>query len=201
MVARYQPAKLAAMEALFETRAAAPLTIGGIPEAEVGRGPLWRRNSLWAEPVGPLTIRMPSSGPEGLSARRTSQCALGPSGVPGHGSIGSLLIALGLGFWWVRWRRPFSEARWLLRALAPARRSFHRLEAGWFLTELGRQPWTVYGLMRTSNAVTPVADVPSLVHSFTALYFGLAVALVVLLLRLASGTILTSFLAPSATRR
>jgi len=68
----------------------------------------------------------------------------------------------------------FSEARWLLRALALcAPLGFIALEAGWFLTELGRQPWTVYGLMRTSNAVTPVADVPSSFILFTALYFGL----------------------------
>jgi cytochrome d ubiquinol oxidase subunit I len=62
---------------------------------------------------------------------------------------------------------------------------FIALEAGWMVTELGRQPWTIYRIMRTSEAVTPATDVPTSFVAFTALYLFLAVALVVLLLRLA----------------
>jgi cytochrome d ubiquinol oxidase subunit I len=101
---------------------------------------------------------------------------------------GLLLIGLGLWFWWVRWRRGDVERRWLLRArVAGAPLGFLALEAGWFVTELGRQPWTIYHLMRTSEAVTPVADVPSSLLIFTVLYLGLAAAVVVLLLRLSGG--------------
>jgi cytochrome d ubiquinol oxidase subunit I len=66
---------------------------------------------------------------------------------------------------------------------------FIALEAGWIVTELGRQPWTVYRIMRTSEAVTPAADVPSSFLVFTALYLALTATLVVLLLRLAKGKV------------
>src|SRR5436305_705994 len=81
---------------------------------------------------------------------------------------------------------PCPWPRWLLRALvAGAPLGFLALEAGWVVTEAGRQPWTVYGLMRTASAVTPVSDVSITLLLFTALYLGLGVALVTLLLRLA----------------
>jgi cytochrome d ubiquinol oxidase subunit I len=50
---------------------------------------------------------------------------------------------------------------------------------------MGRQPWTIYGLMKTSDAVTPLRSVPSSLLLFTALYLGLGIALVTLLIRLA----------------
>jgi cytochrome d ubiquinol oxidase subunit I len=64
---------------------------------------------------------------------------------------------------------------------------FVALEAGWMVTELGRQPWIIAGHMRTAQAVTPSPDVPSSFLVFTLLYLGLGAALVVLLLRLATG--------------
>src|SRR5205823_2718705 len=105
---------------------------------------------------------------------------------------GGVLIVLGLWYWWTRWRRGAVEGKWLLRALvAGAPLGFVALEAGWMVTELGRQPWTIYGVMRTSEAVTPSADVPSSFLAFTVLYLGLAAVLVVLLLRLAKGQLPT----------
>jgi cytochrome d ubiquinol oxidase subunit I len=64
---------------------------------------------------------------------------------------------------------------------------FVALEAGWVVTEVGRQPWIVYGVMRTSEALTPVAGVGRLLAGFALLYLGLAVTLVFLLRRLARG--------------
>jgi cytochrome d ubiquinol oxidase subunit I len=187
-VAQYQPAKLAAMEALFETRAGAPLVIGGIPEAEAGevrfRIEIPYGLSLLAAHDPHAVIKglkefPPDERPDVLWVHLAFQVMVG---------VGFLLIAVGLWFWWVRWRNPAIERRWLLRALAACSPlGFLALEAGWFVTELGRQPWTIYHLMRTSEAVTPVVDVPSSLMVFTVLYLGLAVALVVLLLRLARG--------------
>ena len=57
--------------------------------------------------------------------------------------------------WWRRGRRALPDGRWFLRAAAiagPA--AFIALEAGWIVTEVGRQPWIVYGQMRTADAVT-----------------------------------------------
>jgi cytochrome d ubiquinol oxidase subunit I len=62
---------------------------------------------------------------------------------------------------------------------------FTGLEAGWFVTEVGRQPWIIQHVMRTSEAVTPAAGVPPIFFTFTALYALLGVTVLVLLGRIA----------------
>jgi cytochrome d ubiquinol oxidase subunit I len=192
MVAQYQPAKLAAMEALFKTQAGAPLIIGGIPDEESGE--VWFRIeipyglSLLAAHDSHAVIKglnefPPDERPYVLWVHLAFQVMVG---------CGFLLIGLGLWFWWVRWRRGEVQSKWLLRALVVgAPLGFIALEAGWLVTELGRQPWTIYHLLRTFQAVTPSSDVPSSLLVFTVLYLGLAVALVVLLLQLARGKLPT----------
>jgi cytochrome d ubiquinol oxidase subunit I len=184
--ARHQPAKLAAMEALFETRAGAPLLIGGIPDADSGTVrfgveiPYGLSLLATHDPhavIKGLNDFPPDQRPNVLWVHLSFQVMVG---------AGFVLIALGLWFWWVRWRRPELEGRWFLIALAVgAPLGFIALEAGWLVTELGRQPWTIYGIMRTADAVTPAANVPLSFFVFTVLYFGLAAVLIVLLLRLA----------------
>ena len=82
-----------------------------------------------------------------------------PPGVPGRWSaIGFAFLGLGvwaLAGWWRRGRRALPDGRWFLRAAAVAGpAAFIALEAGWIVTEVGRQPWIVYGQMRTADAVT-----------------------------------------------
>ena len=73
-------------------------------------------------------------------------------------AIGFGLLGLGvwaLAGWWRRGRRALPDGRWFLRAAAVAGpAAFIALEAGWVVTEVGRQPWIVYGQMRTAEAVT-----------------------------------------------
>ncbi|MBA3344586.1 MAG: cytochrome ubiquinol oxidase subunit I, partial [Gemmatimonadales bacterium] len=73
---------------------------------------------------------------------------------------------------------------WLLRALAlAAPMGFIAIEAGWTVTEVGRQPWTIYGILRTADAVTPM---PGLIYpflGFTLLYCLLGVIVAWLLYR------------------
>ncbi len=186
MVAEYQPEKLAAMEALFETQAGAPLILGGIPNPETGEV-AYRIEIPYA--LSLLVAHDPNAVIKGLNDFPPDER---PNVVWVHLSFqimvicGFLLIGLGLWYWWVRWRRAQGPGNWLLRALvAGSPLGFIALEAGWMVTELGRQPWTIYRVMRTAEAVTPVADVPSSLLIFSVLYLGLAAALVVLLLRLA----------------
>lgn len=182
-MAEYQPAKIAAAEAHFETASHVPLLIGGVPVGEDVR----------------YAIRIPS----GLSL------LLGHS--PGHVVTGLdqfgvedrppvllthiafqimvasafALIGAGLWFWYIRWRRR-DEPVWLLRlVLLTAPLGFVALEAGWIVSEVGRQPWVIYGVMRTVDGVTPRADVPVTLFGFTVLYLLLSVALVSLLRALA----------------
>jgi cytochrome d ubiquinol oxidase subunit I len=186
-VAHYQPAKLAAMEAHFHTRPRAPLVIGGLPDPEAG------------------TVRWGIHIPGGLSFLATGD----PDAVvPGlfdyppdqrpnvvlvHTAFqvmvaaGLALVALSVWYWGARWRGR-AEGRWLLRALvAGSPLGFLALQAGWIVTEAGRQPWVVYEVMRTADGVTPVAEVPATLFGFSVLYLGLGTALALLLRGLATG--------------
>jgi cytochrome d ubiquinol oxidase subunit I len=76
------------------------------------------------------------------------------------------------------------DARWLLWLLVAASPlGFIAIEAGWTVTEVGRQPWVVYGLLRTADAVTPMPGLIVPFLTFTVLYIFLAVIVVWLLWR------------------
>jgi cytochrome d ubiquinol oxidase subunit I len=101
--------------------------------------------------------------------------------------VGLGFVMLGVAVWaaWLWWtRRTLPDTRAFLRvAVATAPLGFVAIEAGWVVTEMGRQPWIIYGIMRTSEAVTPM---PWLVVPFTlfsVVYLLLSVVLVVLLRR------------------
>jgi cytochrome d ubiquinol oxidase subunit I len=181
-VAELQPAKLAAIEGHFETSRRAPLTLGGIPDAET-------RTMKWGVPIpGMLSLlahrdinaevigldRFPrDEWPPLVITHLAFQVMVG---------IGSLLALLGAGYFWCL-RRP-AFPRWLLWALvAAAPLGMIAIEAGWIVTEVGRQPWIIYGIMKTKDAVTPV---PGMVYHFVlfvVLYLGLAAATAWLLQR------------------
>jgi cytochrome bd ubiquinol oxidase subunit I len=83
------------------------------------------------------------------------------------------------------WRkRGLPDNRWLLRALVAAGPlGFIAIEAGWAVTEVGRQPWIIYGLVRTADAVTPMPGLVVPFLTFTLLYIFLAIVVIVLLWR------------------
>jgi cytochrome d ubiquinol oxidase subunit I len=102
---------------------------------------------------------------------------------------GSALLVLSAWFWFVYWRRrdQLWDRRNLLRATALAMPlGFIGLEAGWVVTEVGRQPWIIQGVMRTADAVTPAAGVPLMFFAFSVLYAVLGITVIVLLRRLAA---------------
>jgi cytochrome d ubiquinol oxidase subunit I len=187
-----QPAKLAAMEGQFQTERCAPLRIGGIPDpdARVTRYALevpcglsfLAASDLQAEVAG-LDQFPRDQWPNVVVTHLAFQVMVG-CGV-------AMLAAAG---WYVfeRWRRRRTADRPLSRALlialvACAPLGFVALEAGWVVTEAGRQPWVIYGILRTADAVTPVADVGLSLAVFTLLYATLLFIVVVFLRRLAAG--------------
>jgi cytochrome d ubiquinol oxidase subunit I len=97
--------------------------------------------------------------------------------------ICTLLIGLGLWFglgWWRK--RDFPHSRWFLRATAVSgAASIVALECGWIVTEVGRQPWIVYNVMRTSDAVTHASGVWVTFAAVVALYVALGVTLILVL--------------------
>src|SRR5205823_2226869 len=101
--------------------------------------------------------------------------------------IGTLLALLSLAYLAVRVRRRrLPESRWFYRALAAAGPlSVVALICGWVTTEVGRQPWVVYRIMRTSEAVTGAGGIPVGYATLALVYLGLALAVAWILIRLA----------------
>jgi cytochrome bd ubiquinol oxidase subunit I len=183
-LAEYQPRKLAAAEALFETQRGAPLVIGGLPDMERGR------------------IDYAIHVPRGLSFLATGTLdgeVLGLDAFPRdewppvtivHVSF-QIMVAcgfalLGLALWaalfWLRRRDPMHSRAFLRAAVLCGPLGIVAVEAGWFVTEVGRQPWIIGGLMKTKDAVTPITNLAVPLFAITLLYAFLG-AVVVFLLR------------------
>lgn len=149
-----QPSKLAAMELATETETRAPLIVGGaLVDGEVRYGveipllgSLISRGSVDAELVGLDDL------PEGDEVPATIVHTSFQLMV----ALGTGLAALGIVYWWLRRRgRDLIERtwfRWLVSASGPA--AITALLAGWITTEVGRQPWIAYRVMRVDEAVT-----------------------------------------------
>lgn len=184
-VAHAQPIKLAAAEAQWETLQGAPLTLGGWPDeaTETTWGGLEVPYALsllafgdpHAEVVGLKSVP-PEDRPPVAVVHVAYQIMLG-LGMAMMGAGG-----LGLGLW--VWRRDLPTDRWfltLMTALAPA--GIVAVEAGWTVTEVGRQPWVIRGVMRTADAVTPITGISATLTLYTLLYILLGVMSVLLLRR------------------
>ncbi|TMR13434.1 cytochrome ubiquinol oxidase subunit I [Nonomuraea turkmeniaca] len=184
-VANNQPVKLAAMEGVFETARGVPLHLGGIEIDGELRYALEIPNALsllahWdphAEIRG-LNEVPPADRPPVNVVHWAFQIMVGLG-------FALLVLAVWLALSWKR-RRDLPSSPWFLRATACSGvAAVAALEAGWIVTEVGRQPWIVYGVQRTSEAVNPA---PGLVYGFvlvTAVYVALTVATVYVLRRLA----------------
>ena len=184
-VARWQPAKLAAMEGQFVTERGAPLRIGGIPDEDA-------RETRWAieipKALSLLAFHDPDAEVKGLDAfpeRDWPPVLIVHVAFQVMVALGTAMAIVSLWALWLRWRRrDLSEQRAFLRALVLiAPMGFIAIEAGWVVTEVGRQPWIVYDIVRTADAVTPM---PGLVYPlvlFTGIYIFLALVVVWLLHR------------------
>ncbi len=187
-VAEHQPTKLAAFEGLGHTTKGAPIHLGGWYDDATGE-------VKWGVEIPKLLSLLahhdPNATVQGLDA-------VPPGDRPPVNvvriafatmvGIGTLMAAFGLGFvvlWWKRRRLP--EHRLFLpivAALGPL--SVVALIAGWVTTEVGRQPWVVYGHMRTEEAVTGAGGIRVGYAAMVIVYVALAVTLAWLLRRLAS---------------
>ncbi|NUW36204.1 cytochrome ubiquinol oxidase subunit I [Nonomuraea sp. SMC257] len=184
-VADYQPVKLAAMEGVFASGRGVPLHLGGIAvdgelkyalEIPYGLSLLahWDPHAA----IQGLNVIPPADRPPVNVVHWGFQIMVG---------MGSalLLLAAWLAVSWWR-RRDIPRTAWFARAAAVSGvAAVVALEAGWVVTEVGRQPWTVFRVLRTVDAVNPA---PGLVYGFalvSAVYVVLTVATVYVLRRLA----------------
>jgi cytochrome bd ubiquinol oxidase subunit I len=153
---KYQPAKLAAMEGLWETGRGVPATLFALPDQagernrfEIGiprLGSLYLTHSLDGEVKGLKDFPADQRPPVAIvfwAFRIMIGCGL----------LMLTLVAVSL---LLRWRGRLFDTGWFLRsALWTAPLGFVAVIAGWTTTEVGRQPWTIYGLMRTADSVPP----------------------------------------------
>jgi cytochrome bd ubiquinol oxidase subunit I len=171
MVARHQPLKLAAMEGLEQTVDGAPMHLGPI---EI---PGMLSFLAFGDPdatVRGLEEFPPADHPPGIV--RVAYLTMLALGMLAAAHAGLTLL-----LWWSRRGRMF-EQRWWLRAtvlLGPA--GVIAMEAGWTVTEVGRQPWTIYGVLRTADASTPVSGLWVPFVLFALVYLGLAAVVIAVL--------------------
>ncbi len=187
-VAKTQPVKLAAFEGQFQTEPAAPLRIGGIPDETKG---VTRYAIELPYALSILAYGDPHATVKGLNDFPTD--ARPPVAIV-HISfqimvacgVAMMLVALWAAWLYLRGRRNKSwlDSKWFLRLLVVAAPlGFIAIETGWTVTEVGRQPWIIYGVMRTREAVTPMPGLVVPFITFTVLYIFLAAITVWLLLR------------------
>jgi cytochrome d ubiquinol oxidase subunit I len=187
-VAERQPLKLAIFEGLPETESGAPLHIFGIYEDGEVKGGI-----EFPKLLSLLAYHDPNATVEGLDSAP-------PNGLPTNTGInivrlsfqamvfiGTGLAALAVWFLWFAWRRGrLPRTRWFMRALVVAGPlSVVALICGWVTTEVGRQPWIVYEVMRTEQAVTGAEGIPVGYATLVIVYLSLAVIAGVMLRRVA----------------
>ncbi len=156
-VAKIQPAKLAAMESLWETQANAPQTLFAIPDeknernrVEIGRIP---------GALSMLAYHSPKAVVKGLkdfAKEDRPPVTLTFVAFRVMVGLGFLFVGLTLWGWWKR-KKLVESPGYLKVMLYALPLPYIALQAGWVVTEVGRQPWIVYGLMRTREAVSPIA--------------------------------------------
>lgn len=178
-VAKEQPTKLAAAEGHFRTERGAPLNIGGWPNMKtleldyalrIPKGlSILAFGDPDAEVLG-LTDFHPTTWPPVQVVHPAFQVMVGCGGM-------MVLLAMFGGFLWVRKKDPFSNKKFLGAAVLVAPLGMIALEAGWIVTEVGRQPWIINGVLKTRDAVTPMPNliVPLIVFVLLYLFLGTVV--------------------------
>lgn len=173
---KHQPAKIAAMEGHYEgfPQGRAPLILFGLPDdqAEVTR---WK---LEIPALGSLilthSLDMPLKGLKDFPPEDRPKSALIFWTFRIMVAVGFAMLGIGLWAAWARFRRRLYTARWLhLAAVAMAPSGFLAVLCGWITTEVGRQPFTVYGLLRTVDSASPLqaGAVGASLMAFVLVYF------------------------------
>ncbi len=164
-IAKRQPAKLAAMEAHYHTENGAPLYIGGIVDNEkqevnykiaIPKALSFLAFGDFDAEVKGLNDFPENERPNVAIVHYAFQTMVG---------LGTMLLFAGVLFFITLSRKKewFSKPYFWLLFSVMAPMGFIALEAGWIVTEVGRQPWIIHGIMKTKDAVTPV---PGIVYSF-----------------------------------
>jgi cytochrome d ubiquinol oxidase subunit I len=184
-VAKRQPAKLAAMEAHFKTEKFSPLIIGGIPDT------LTKQVNYAIKLPGMLSFmtyedfNAEVKGLDQIPKKDQPPIAVTHYAFQIMVGLGVLMMGIALLYFiaLLKMKKWFSKV-WFLKLFAWATPiGFIAVEAGWTVTEVGRQPWIIQGVMRTADAVTPMPGINYSFYLFTAVYLSLSVMVVFMLYR------------------
>jgi cytochrome d ubiquinol oxidase subunit I len=183
--AKRQPAKLAAMEAYFHTQEYAPLVIGGIPDTAA------KKVNYGLEIPGLLSFLVHDdfktvvNGLDKIPVKDQPPVAITHYAFQVMVGIGTLMMFIGILYFIALWKKKeWLNKPWFLKLFIIATPTgFIALEAGWTVTEVGRQPWIIQGVMRTSEAVTKMPGIQYTFYLFTFIYFTLSVFVIFLLKR------------------
>jgi cytochrome d ubiquinol oxidase subunit I len=184
-VAANQPVKFAALEGHFETQQPAPLRVGGLPDVA-------KRQTPYAIEIpyalSLLAFHDPNARVTGLNEFDPE---LWPPVAVVHvafqlmvaAGIAMMAVAVWAAYLWWRHSLLTSSSAFLKTAVAATPLGFIAIESGWVVTEVGRQPWIIQGVMKTAAAVTPMPGLMLPLVVFTMIYVFLAVIVSVLLRR------------------
>lgn len=175
-IATRQPVKLAAMEAHYETEKGADLIIGGIVDEEkqtvsyalhLPKALSFLAFNDFDAKVKGLNEFPKDEHPPVALTHYSFQIMVG---------IGGLLMFLGILFLISIRKKSWRKKKWFLYSfLLATPLGFIALEAGWFVTELGRQPWIINGIMKTKDAVTPVEGIQYSFYLYMLIYISLSI--------------------------
>lgn len=184
-IAKRQPAKLAAMESHFETTKRAPLLIGGIPDEKnksvdyaieiPGALSFLAHGDFDATVIGLDQIPEENHPPVLITHLAFQVMVL----------CGMIMVGLGLLYFFAAWKKKdwISRKWFLMLFIAATPLGFIAVEAGWTVTEVGRQPWILYGYIKTSEAVTPMPGITYSFVVFSLVYLSLSAIVIFLLYR------------------
>ncbi len=184
----HQPAKIAAIEGHYKSWPdGAPLVLFGIPDQAAGE----MRHAVEIPKLGSLILKhdpdAPLAGLDAFPRDEWPRVSIVFWTFRIMVAIGFGMVALGLWSLWARWRGRLESAQWLQRfAVLMSPMGFVAVTAGWVTTEVGRQPWTVYGWLRTGASHSPL-DAPAVAASllaFIIVYFAMFGAGIYYILRL-----------------
>lgn len=186
-VAHNQPTKFAAMEALDHSGPCAPITIGGLVDQRTGGASNALRIPCGLSLLLAFDPNAPVQGLDLVPADERPNVAITHYSLDVMTGIGFAFVFMAVYAFWYRWHagRPPMQRWFLVAVVAAGCAGFIAIEAGWLLTEVGRQPWVAYHLLSTAKAVTVASNtiVPSFI-GFALIYAFLAALTAWLLFRL-----------------